>query len=259
MPRALFLSPHLDDVAFSCAEPMLCLARDGWEVIAATVFTASVAAPRGFALACQLDKGLAPEVDYMALRRAEDRACLERLGATSRHVALPEAPHRGYDDVAALFGDVRDDDPAPRDAAGALGALLDALDPDVCAVPLGVGGHVDHRVVVGCVAARMRAEPSRTWLRYAEEPYSTRRPAELEALVGGLPDAVPLRLPSRAGTRRRALDAIEAYATQLPFQFGGARAMRDALGARFARGTPLWREGPPVAALDAVLVRPEPA
>ena len=39
-------------------------------VTVVTCFTRSVPDPQGFALACQLDKGLGPEVDYMALRRA---------------------------------------------------------------------------------------------------------------------------------------------------------------------------------------------
>ena len=78
MPTALALSPHLDDAAFSCGGLLASLAREGWHVVMATLFTASVADPTGFALACQLDKGLPAEVDYMALRRAEDvRAAAE--------------------------------------------------------------------------------------------------------------------------------------------------------------------------------------
>ena len=50
------------------------LAGEGWKTILCTVFTKSVFNPQGFALDCQLDKNLAPEVDYMKLRRAEDFA-----------------------------------------------------------------------------------------------------------------------------------------------------------------------------------------
>ena len=55
-PTALFLSPHLDDVAFSCGGTAAALGRAGWRLVVATVFTASMPAPTGFALACQLDK-----------------------------------------------------------------------------------------------------------------------------------------------------------------------------------------------------------
>ena len=63
MPTALALSPHLDDAAFSAGGTLVRLAAGGWQVVMATVFTASVADPQGFALACQLDKGLSAEVE----------------------------------------------------------------------------------------------------------------------------------------------------------------------------------------------------
>ena len=47
------------------------LADAGHEVTVLTCFTRSVPDPTGFALACQLDKGLPAEADYMALRRAD--------------------------------------------------------------------------------------------------------------------------------------------------------------------------------------------
>jgi hypothetical protein len=93
---ALALSPHLDDAAFSCGGTLARLAEAGWRVVVATLFTRSVPDPTGFALACQLDKGLGPEVDYMALRRAEDRDAMRALGAEARWLDLPEAPHRRY-------------------------------------------------------------------------------------------------------------------------------------------------------------------
>ena len=259
MPSALFLSPPLDDVAFSCAEPMLALGEAGWEVAVATVFTASVAEPAGFALACQLDKGLAADVDYMALRRAEDRECMTRLGVAWRHLGLPEAPHRGYDSAAELFGDVRADDPALRDVAAALRGLLLEHAPDVCVAPLGIGGHVDHLVVVRALAALPPDASPRTVLRYADQPYALRHPGALETLVDGLPPGSAVRFASRSATRRRALDAIGAYATQLPFQFGGVEPMRATLDAAFAAGTRLWRQGARSAALESVVSRPEPA
>ena len=84
MPSALFVSPHLDDVAFSCAGTAIRMAQEGWEVTVATVFTQSVLHPKGFALACQLDKGLGADEDYMALRRAEDRVFCNRAGLGNR-------------------------------------------------------------------------------------------------------------------------------------------------------------------------------
>ena len=90
MPAALALSPHLDDAAFSCGGTLARLARGGARVVVATPFTATVPDPTGFALACQLDKGLGAHVDYMALRRAEDVSAVEHLGAgLDDHAAAP--------------------------------------------------------------------------------------------------------------------------------------------------------------------------
>jgi len=68
----LFVSPHLDDAVFSAGAFIARIARDH-DVVVATVFTASMPAPTGFALACQTAKGIASDTDYMALRRAEDQ------------------------------------------------------------------------------------------------------------------------------------------------------------------------------------------
>ena len=128
MRRAVAVSPHLDDAAFSAGGVLAGLAAAGWDVALVTVFTATVPEPTGFALACQTDKGFGPEVDYMALRRDEDHAAAAVLGLGEVvHLPLPEAPHRGYGSPAELFGRVRDgggedgderDVPAARGQAG---------------------------------------------------------------------------------------------------------------------------------------------
>ncbi|MEK8106267.1 PIG-L family deacetylase [Micromonospora sp. M12] len=107
------VSPHLDDAVFSIGGTLAALVAAGWTVRVVTCFTASVPEPSPFALACQLDKGLAADVDYMALRRAEDRAACALLGVEPVHLPLAEAPHRGYPDPAALFAGVRADDRPP--------------------------------------------------------------------------------------------------------------------------------------------------
>ena len=105
---ALFISPHLDDAVFSCGGTMAKLAANGWQTILCTVFTQSAVNPKGFALECQLDKNLAPEVDYMKLRRAEDSCAAQILNvAETLHLNFPEAPHRGYDSAPELFAGIK--------------------------------------------------------------------------------------------------------------------------------------------------------
>ena len=232
---ALALSPHLDDAAFSCGGTLALLSRAGWRVVVATLFTRSVATPRGFALACQLDKGLGPKVDYMALRRAEDRAAIHALGlADPVHVPLPEAPHRGYESAAMLFGPL-----LPGDSiAGALREVVDRLladyTPNLVLAPQALGGHVDHIHVVE--ALRSVDRPTVWWRDF---PYADRNPAPAEPFRDAM-QARPgfaIRLDPKANAAKRA--GCLAYASQLGFQFGGPKGLEARLAA--AGGTEAFR------------------
>jgi LmbE family N-acetylglucosaminyl deacetylase len=213
----LAVSPHLDDAAFSVGGTLAVLAAAGHEVTVVTCLTASVPDPTGFALACQLDKGLGPDVDYMALRRAEDAAAMAVLAATPVHLDLPEAPHRGYASAPELFAGPRPDDEVWREVA----ARLAVLDADLWLAPQGLGGHVDHLLVGRAVAAL-----GRPVLWWRDSPYVLRDP--LARPGPHLPDGLEEVRPEEQDRQRRA-DACACYASQLGFQFGGEAGMRAAL------------------------------
>lgn len=226
MPRALALSPHLDDAAFSCGGTLALLARQGWQVTVCTAFTRSVPRPGGFALACQLDKGLGAEVDYMALRRAEDAAACAALRARPLWLDFAEAPHRGYGCAAALFAPPREEDGIVAPLAWALRAVLDPA-PDLLLAPQAVGGHVDHVQLVRALREVLPAGQPVLW--WVDFPYSARphsHPARPFA-------ETMLALPERAvqGDAAARLAACAAYASQLGFQFGGPEGLARALEA----------------------------
>ena len=220
--KVLAVSPHLDDAVFSVGGLLARLADAGHQVTVVTCFTATVLDPTGFALACQTVKGIQPQVDYMALRRDEDRAALAVLGAEPVHLPLREAPHRGYDSPPALFAGERPGDDVWREVADELARQ----DGDVWLAPQGLGSHIDHLQVVRAVAGLGR--PTAWW---RDAPYVLRDPAALPSpeLPGGLRE---VRLPLDA--QRRA-DACACYASQLGYQFGRdstlppEQAMRAAL------------------------------
>lgn len=226
---ALAVSPHLDDAAFSAGGTLARLAAQGWQVVMATVFTASVANPRGFALACQTDKGLAPELDYMALRRGEDRAAAEALGIDGPvHLPFREAPHRGYGSAPELFAELRPDDRIGANLADAFERLVADTRPALILAPQGVGGHVDHIQVVRALRA---AQPPLPVLWWRDFPYTVRtiEPKEpLRAIFERHPEQV-VRLDGEA--ERRKAQACAAYASQLGFQFGGPDGLRARLAA----------------------------
>ena len=227
-PTALALSPHLDDAAFSCGGALARLAGAGWRVVVATIFTASVPDPRGFALACQTDKGLGPEVDYMALRRDEDAAALRALGAHPVWMPFREAPHRGYADAVSLFAGTSAEDHVVAALAPALADLVAAHEPDLVLAPQAIGGHADHIQVVRAIAAATVGGPILWWRDY---PYTVRDASPRQpfgARMGGL-DTVDLALtPAEAEAKRR---ACHAYASQIGFQFGGPEALDRKLAA----------------------------
>lgn len=221
----LALSPHLDDAVFSCGGLLAQMADAGWRVCMATAFTRSVVPAQGFALACQLDKGLAPEVDYMALRRAEDGEAAAILGVEPRWLDLPEAPHRGYGSAPELFGPLREDDDVSRPLAALIVALVDELHPTLVLAPQGLGAHVYHRQMIRAVQAALPGGPV-AW--YRDTPYAIRNPAASPDVM--IPEIGEVVVDIGQGVDRKLLAAC-AYASQVGFQFGGpgptAVALRD--------------------------------
>jgi len=214
----LAVSPHLDDAVFSAGALLRRLARRGCRVVVATVFTGNVAQPEGFALACQIDKGLAADIDYMALRRAEDEAACRLLGLEVRHLPLLEAPHRGYHSAPDLFAGVRDDDGIGGAVSDSLSALVAELRPSAVLGPLGIGNHADHLVVR---EALERLDPARLFW-WEDWPYAVRQSDRL--------DRRGMRsLPLSAEARRAKAAACASYASQVGFQFGGEAGLHDLL------------------------------
>lgn len=229
-PTALVLSPHLDDAAFSCGGTIARLSGGGWRVVLATAFTRSMPNPTGFALACQLDKGLGPAVDYMAVRRAEDRRAAEALGVGPPvWLDLPEAPHRGYGSAAELFAETRrEDDAVVATLTAAIQELATAVAPELVLAPQAIGGHVDH---VQLVRALRRAAVAAPVLWWRDFPYAVRddTPKQPFARDMGVLSAVEVAIGAAASTAKRA--ACLAYASQIGFQFGGSAGLEARLNA----------------------------
>ena len=226
MPTALFLSPHLDDVVFSCGGTLARLAQCGWRAVLVNAFTKSVPNPTGFALACQTDKGLPADADYMAIRRAEDAEAARIVGAACvRNLDFAEAPHRGYHSAPELFGGALVVDEVWRPLADSLAALAGEFSPELVFAPQGLGRHVDHTQVVRAV---LRVWPAERVTWYRDTPYAVRDPAAVP--LPGVPAESPHGVPLGEALAAK-LDACAAYATQLPFQFGGGAAMRTKLAA----------------------------
>ena len=238
MKTLLALSAHLDDAAFSVG-PLLTKVATDVRVVVATVFTKSVPDPGGFALACQLDKGLPSTADYMAIRRNEDLEWSEMMGVEAIHGPFAEAPHRGYHDASALFGAILPTDNIAVDLQTWLDHLIQSLVPDAVLTPLGLGNHVDHRWVCQIT----RAAPSDQLAKgyFKDQPYAVK--SKQESMASNQTDPClncESRLSLSATSLARALAAAESYRTQIPFQFGGVDRMKSLLGSAWAQYLPIF-------------------
>lgn len=233
---ALLVSPHLDDVAFSCGGTASILAEAGWDVVVATPFTRSVHPASGFALACQQDKGLPDETDYMALRRDEDRAACRSLGVRQVLLDLPEAPNRGYASAVALFAAPRPDDTVAGPLAILLAELMTVEQPSLVLAPQGCGRHVDHLRVIEAVLAVCGSGPAAPPIGfYRDTPYVIRDAAATPDPRIGSVATYPVVIPIDTAACARKQAAVACYRTQLPFQFGSASAAADAIDALMIR------------------------
>ncbi|MEA3375538.1 MAG: PIG-L family deacetylase [Chloroflexota bacterium] len=224
----LYLSPHLDDAVFSCAGRIWRGTQAGERVAVVTVFAGCPGSGAPLSpYARQLHARWDQPVEAARRRQMEDVMALALLGAEPMHWPYLDCIYRRtpegefpYASQDALWGQIH---PACVDMVEQLAQRMRVLpltSGGRLYVPLGVGGHVDHRIV------RRAAEASGHPLTYYEDfPYA-RDPQALEAaLTHGRwqPECVPLS--------RRALEvkaaAIACYASQISTFWGS----RDAMGA----------------------------
>jgi len=81
--------------------------------------------------------------DATALRKAEDERWAYFIEAALVDLDLPDAVHRGYEVDEGLLGAPFEDDAPPVDI---LRREILRLEPQQVYFPLGIGGHVDHRL-----------------------------------------------------------------------------------------------------------------
>lgn len=220
------MSPHPDDVVLSCGGTLARLRRLGYRPTVVTVFAAEPAASELPPFAKRHLDLWGGDPHPWRLRRLEDEAALQRLGARGLYAQHVDAPFRRhpvsgrwlYQNNYALFGPV---DPAegdvPRQIAGEISTLLSPTDGTVY-VPLGVGNHVDHQLVAAAGHHLRRWGYRVFW--YEEFPYACQgfSSGQWEAR-GWMPWIVPLQAEEVA----QKVQAILCYQSQLSSLFGDTR------------------------------------
>jgi LmbE family N-acetylglucosaminyl deacetylase len=164
------------------------------------------------------------------------------MGAARRHFPIPDCIYRKslqggeglYTSEEELFGEIH-----PQEAGLVQGVsqMLARRLPDGARVvcPLGLGGHVDHRLTRAAAEAVGRA----LWY-YADYPYVQRESVQLEEKTAGMNEEI-LRL-SEAGLEAW-IEAAAAYASQMSSFWEDTVTLRGSLRGYSGQigGARLWR------------------
>ncbi|MQW32686.1 PIG-L deacetylase family protein [Sinorhizobium meliloti] len=236
--RHLFLSPHLDDVPFSCAGLIKKLTLAGDDVVISTFVTGDAIGtltPLGRRFHEVWNRGDRP----YATRREEDRGVAEFLGARFRHEGFLDAIYRTdehgepiYRDIPELFAGLKSEDRANVAAiAVRLAETIAEERPDVVYAPIGIGRHADHLSLVEAVQevclGRMRLRlyeefPYALGEFPAERPITVALGLDLSGWKGSAPEDIDVDLAARIGAAR-------LYPSQVPEIFGSDAGMIEAM------------------------------
>lgn len=239
--RHVFLSPHFDDVPFSCGGTVVLLSSHGVRPLMLVV----AAQPPGdddtlssFAIEIHAWMKLEAASDgVVAARIEEDRKAASLLGLEVQLLPFRDAIYRGdrYLSIEQLFGDVVADDLGlPQEiASAARQAMGETGGPIRWYVPLSIGPHVDHQLVHRA-GRLLRSEHDQLWY-YADQPYSLNAAMVKTRMdKAGVPTA-PVDI-SVAATWDRRMEAVMAYRSQVGpmFRFFGIEPERESISRAMA-------------------------
>ena len=236
----LYLAPHFDDAVLSCGGLIARQLQAGDSVLALTIFAGDPPPGPRSAFARLLADAWQTVENYVAVRRAEDCAAVERLGARWLHWDYPDSIYRLgaggeplYPDAVAIFDQVHPCERGPLvgELALRLQALCGERRPATVFAPLTVGHHVDHHLVQW---ASRRLSLRGCALRFYEDYPYVAEPGSLQAALALASDAWQPQLEALAPAAWQAkIEAIACYRSQLHGLFGGEAAMPGLLKAYF--------------------------
>jgi LmbE family N-acetylglucosaminyl deacetylase len=237
----IYLSPHFDDVAFSCGGLVWEQIKLGVNVSIWTICAGEPPPGPVSKYAQSLHERWQTGPDAVAGRRAEDLKSSELMGATSLNFSIPDAIYRRspVDDAplyaadAELFIELRQEENL------LVKVLRDELEqalPQECELvcPLALGGHVDHRLVRAAAELLGR----RLWY-YADYPYTVDPDEDIHDSDRGLSHKVfPVAEDGLAVWQQ----AVAAHASQISTFWSSSNEMREAIRAYWKpiQGVRLW-------------------
>ena len=256
----IFLSPHMDDVAISCAGLAWELSQQGHNVsvwsICAGKPPAGPLSPFAESLHARWQVSLhinwQTSAQAVRTRQEEDRRACQQMGAQPVYLDIPDCIYRTarkthtylYATEQSLFGPLH---PAESRLTQRLShRLVRLLPPDAQIVcPLGLGNHVDHQLT------RAAAEGTgRSLLYYADYPYVHKAETELQELQqsGWQAQTWPISSPGMEAW----IQAVWEHQSQISTFWSGQPEVRAQITfyAQQMGGVRLWESPPATNALE---------
>ncbi|MFC2054613.1 PIG-L deacetylase family protein [Chloroflexota bacterium] len=247
----IYLSPHFDDVALSCGGLVWEQTQSGHQV---SIWTVCAGNPPDSALspfAASLHTRWKTESEVVNQRPLEDIESCSRLGATHRHLSIPDSIYRRsptenlspvekqtvflYTSEASLFG------PLHTTEAGLIKSLTNELARTlslqaqvVC--PLALGDHVDHQLV-----KRATERLERPMLYYTDYPYVLESMDILEHMKHSGWSTIPHSISENGMIAWE--EAVSTHTSQISTFWSDSTSMRTALRSFHQKmaGVVLWR------------------
>jgi LmbE family N-acetylglucosaminyl deacetylase len=255
----LFLSPHYDDAVLSCGGLIHKLMGEGRRVVVRTIMGGAplVTAVPDTPITRDLHQRWAAGENPVEARIKEDEAAVTSLGAHAEHMVywmdcvyrLSRTGKALYTNEASLWGEVD-----PEDIAGQLLPTMVLAPNEVVRalyVPMGVGKHVDHRIVRNWGLELRKQYPWVALKFYEEYPYID-TPGAVDKALEFFAAAEPLNLEPELVLLQEAdvaakVKAVGLYTSQVRSFWADAAAMDTGIRAALNRtggGQPaerLWK------------------
>ena len=239
----IYISPHLDDVTFSCGGQIYARTAAGATVLVVTVTTGLPPAPLS-EFARELHERWQLPADGVRLRREEDEAACGKLGADFEHWPVPDCIYRRdpasgrplYNTLDDIFDRPRRADEAiVPEIAGRLASLPQA---GQVIAPLAVGQHVDHQLT------RLACEQvfGGDLLYYEDYPY-IRQEGALARAQGEAEQWQETLLPIDETATAAKIRGMAAYKSQIPIFFDDGHDLdkQARMQIRLTGGERVWR------------------
>ena len=232
--RHIFLSPHFDDVVYSCGGTLSVQVSSGLRPLVITVFSGTPSADQNLTpLATQVirEMGYDNAVRLAETRRKEDQAALDLLQVDYLWLEYQECIYRGSNYTTKeqfMGGEVNPADAQiEHDLTQALLNIQKALPDVVWYAPLGAGRHVDHQIV--CSAADHLARSGSKVYFYEDFPYVYREPAALDKRIQELGGDYETALVEVSEMLPLKIEAADIYQSQINNNFANQEAMHKAI------------------------------